>query len=288
MFRQHESPDKVKAGALALLVHLVLLGGMLISFNWKSAHQILNVTEVELWDRLPASKATPRPAPEPKPVIEEKPEPKPEPKPPEQEKPVVQEKPEPKPEPKAEETAEIELEKKKRALAEKQKQEEAKRLEEKKLAEKKLVEQKKQAEREKLLQAMRDEDLVKADKADSEALKKLQAEVSGESSEKESAAKSAANTSLVGEYTDKIKAKIRGNVNKALCGGGNPELRFEIAILPTGELKGAPKLTKSSGNAACDEAVERAIMASEPLPVPTEASVFVQFRNMTLKFRPND
>lgn len=265
-----------------MLVHLVLLGGMLISFNWKSAHQILNVTEVELWDRLPAPKVTPRPAPEPKPVIEEKPEPQPEPKP------IVEEKPEPKPEPKAEETAEIELEKKKRALAEKQKQEETKRLEEKKLAEKKLAEQKKQAEREKLLQAMRDEDLVKADKADSEALKKLQAEVSGETSEKESAANAAANASLVGEYTDKIKAKIRGNVNKALCGGGNPELRFEIALLPTGELKGAPKLTKSSGNAACDEAVERAIIASEPLPVPTDAGVFAQFRNMNLKFRPND
>ncbi len=270
MFRKHENPDKVKAGALALLVHLVLLGGMLISFNWKAAHQVLNVVEVDLWDKLPVSKLTPPPLPEPKPVVEEKPEPKPEPKP------LVEDKPEPK----AVEKVDIELEKKK--------QEEAKRLEEKKLAEKKLAEQKKQAEREKLLQAMRDEDLTKPEKTDNPALKKLQAEIDGEHTDREDAAKSSANSSLVGEYTDKIKAKIRGNVNKTLCGEGNPELRFEIALLPTGELKGTPKLVKSSGNAACDGAVERAIIASEPLPVPADANIFAQFRHMNLKFRPND
>ncbi|HQN64633.1 MAG TPA: cell envelope integrity protein TolA [Methylophilus sp.] len=276
MFRKHEDPDKVKAGALAVLVHLALLGGMLISFNWKSAHQILNVTEVELWDKLPAPKLTP-PPPLPRPVVEEKPEPKPEPKP------VVQEKPQPK----VEEKADIELDKKKKELAEKQKQEEAKRQEQKKIEEKKLADLEKKKEREKLLQAMRDEDMSH-EKPDNEALKKIQAEVSSESTAHENAAKASANASVIGEYTDKIKAKIRGNVNKTLCGDGNPELRFEIALLPTGELSGTPKLVKSSGSPACDEAVERAIIASEPLPVPSDASLFAQFRNTRLKFRPND
>ena len=81
-------------------------------------------------------------------------------------------------------------------------------------------------------------------------------------------AKAAANAGVLNEFRSKIQAKIRGNVNKSLCGEGNPELRFEIGLLPTGELSGAPKLIKSSGSAACDEAVERAIMASEPLPLP--------------------
>ena len=69
----------------------------------------------------------------------------------------------------------------------------------------------------------------------------------------------------------KIEAKISGNVNKTLCGDGNPELKFDIGLLPTGQLSGNPKLVKSSGNSACDEAVERAIMASEPLPLPDDA-----------------
>ena len=37
-----------------------------------------------------------------------------------------------------------------------------------------------------------------------------------------------------------------------------------------------------------DEAVERAIMASQPLPVPTDGLAFSQFRNLKLTFRPND
>ena len=65
----------------ALAMHVILLVGMLVSFNWKAAHPVLNVTEVELWDKLPAPKAVVLPKPEPKPVIEEKPEPKPAPKP---------------------------------------------------------------------------------------------------------------------------------------------------------------------------------------------------------------
>ncbi len=278
MFRKHEDPDKFKAGALALLVHLALLGGMLISFNWKAAHQVLNVTEVELWDKLPTPKVA-APPPEPKPVIEENPEPKPEPKP------VVEEKPEPK----AEEKADIELEKKKKELAEKEKQlaEKQKQEEQKRQEEKKLAEQKKKEELEKLRQAMRDEDLTHK-KPNKDALKKVQAEIDSENAAHEDAAKSVASASLIGEYTDKIKAKIRGNVNKTLCGDGNPELRFEIALLPTGEISGSPKLTKSSGNPVCDEAVERAIIASEPLPVPADASLFAPFRNTKLKFRPND
>ena len=126
-------------------------------------------------------------------------------------------------------------------------------------------------------------------KADKEkALQKLKEDMLNEAGEADSKATSAANASLIGEYTDRIKAKIRGNVNKALCGEGNPELRFEINVLPTGQLSGSPSLIKSSGNPACDEAVERAIIASEPLPLPEDASLKSQFKNLKLKFKPNE
>jgi colicin import membrane protein len=125
-----------------------------------------------------------------------------------------------------------------------------------------------------------------------DALKKLQQdslnEDKAEGEQKNVAAKTAANAGVIGEFTNKIKAKIRGNVNKTLCGDGNPELKFEIGLLPTGELSASPKLVKSSGSVACDDAVERAIRASEPLPLPSDASLFSQFRNLKLTFRPND
>ncbi|MDI1308650.1 MAG: cell envelope integrity protein TolA [Methylotenera sp.] len=277
MIRAYEKEVSWKAGGLAIAVHLVLLGALLISFNWKAAHTTLDVTEVELWDSIPNQAApTPEPVvpPEPKPVVKEeiKPEPKLEPKP------IVEEKP------KEEPQVDIALEKKKKELALKKADEQLKKD--------KVLEQKKQLEALKL-EALKDEAKppVKVNKT-SDALKRLQQEALAEEKtagdQQAIGAKAAANAGAIGEFTDKIKAKIRGNVNKTLCGEGNPELKFEIGLLPTGELNGSPKLVKSSGSAACDEAVERAIMASEPLPLPKDPSLFSQFRNLNLKFRPND
>jgi colicin import membrane protein len=273
MIRKHENSVSWKAGTLSLLVHAVLLGALLISFNWKAAHTVLNVTEVELWDKIPG-KSFPKP-------IEIKPEPKPEPKveepKPEPPKPIVEEKPKPE-EPKVD----IELEKKKQELAEKEKLLEQKKLEEK---------LKKEETKKKLLAAMREEDLkekAEAKKEKEDALKKLQQEALNDEKGESDRQVSAANASEIGTYKAKIQAKIRGNVNKTLCAEGNPELRFEIGLLPTGELSGTPKITKSSGSSACDEAVERAIIASEPLPLPSDPNLFASFRNLNLRFRPND
>ena len=270
MIRKHENSDSWKAGMYALAVHVALLVGMLVSFNWKAAHPVMNVTEVELWDKLPAPKnvVTPEPDSKPVPKVEEKPKVEDTPKP------KVEEKPMP-----AEPKVDIELEKKKKEEIVKKEQELAQKLIQKKKLE--------------ALQAETREDALKdkvaADKAQKDALKKLQQEaLSDEKGNDDKQASSAANASLIGEYTEKIKAKIRGNVNKTLCGDGNPELRFEIGLLPTGELSGTPKLTKSSGNDACDDAVERAIAASQPLPLPSDPAIYSKFRSLNLKFRPND
>ncbi len=279
MIRKHENSDSWKAGALAVGVHAVLLVGMLVSFNWKAAHPVQNVTEVELWDKLPAPKTLDTPKPEPKPIIEEKPEPKPEPKP------IVEEKPKPE-EPKVD----IELEKKKKEVEQKQKEAEIKK--DKELEQKQLDEQRKKDALEKLKQESRVDELKDkkaTEKANKDALKKLQQDaLSEEKGNNDDKLASAANASLIGEYTAKIKAKIRSNVNKTLCGDGSPEIKVEISVLPTGEIGGTPKITKSSGSDACDEAVERAIIASEPLPLPADASLKAQFKHLNLKFRPND
>ena len=270
MIRKHENSDSWKAGALAIGVHVVLLAAMLISFNWKAAHPVAAVTEVEMWDKLPAPKTVDVPKPEPKPVIEEKPEPKPEPKP------IVEEKPKPE-EPKVD----ISLEKKKKELEQKEVDKQAKIDKEK--ATKQLAEQ------------MRKEDLQNKEVTDKQAktdknkaLRKLNEQILNETGADDAKATSAANASIIGEYTEKIKAKIRSHVNKTLCGDGNPELKFEINVLPTGQLGGTPKVTKSSGSDACDGAVERAIIESEPLPLPEDASLKSQFKNLNLTFRPND
>jgi len=261
MIRKHEADVSWKAGILAFAVHGILFVAMVLSINWKAAHPPMNITEVELWDQLP-NKAMPKPV-----QVKEPPKPIEPPKPVEPPKPIEPPKPEPEP-PKVD----IELEQKKKAAEQK-----------------KIAEEKKKAEIEKLKREMREEELRQekaADVAKQKALKALQEQMLDD---KPASAQAASNVSpsVIGEFTEKIKAKIRGNVNKTLCGEGNPELTFQISVLPTGELSGNPKLVKSSGNAICDEAVERAIMVSEPLPMPPDNAAKAEFRNLKLKFKPN-
>ena len=86
-------------------------------------------------------------------------------------------------------------------------------------------------------------------------------------------------------WTDKIRAKIRGNIILTQEIPGNPEAIFDVTLLPTGEVLTVRK-RKPSGNAAYDDAVERAIAKSSPLPQPDDRSVFQ--RQLELKFRPQD
>ncbi|MDN5934964.1 MAG: TonB C-terminal domain-containing protein, partial [Nitrosospira sp.] len=63
---------------------------------------------------------------------------------------------------------------------------------------------------------------------------------------------------------------------------GNPVAEFDVTLLPDGDVLDA-KLRKSSGFAAFDSAVERAIFLSKPLPLPPEPALFPKFRNLNLK-----
>lgn len=272
MLRQREAEDSFKAGAMSLAVHVLLLGALLISFEWKNTHAI-SVAQVELWDQLPTPAPTPMPAPLP--------EPEPQTAEPIKREPVPEIKPQP----------EVEI------------------AVEKKPASKEMVKPKEMIKpeppkpnkndekaRKKLLEQMRQEDLKsaakEAPKLNQDAIKQLQQDLLNEdkanAEQKTAAARSAVSAGVVDEFKNKIQAKIRSHVNKTLCGNGNPELKFEIGLIPTGELSGAPKLLKSSGNVACDEAVERAIRMSEPLPLPPDSSLFPQFRNLRLTFKPNE
>ena len=279
MLRKHENTDSWKAGFLAIAVHVLLLGAMLVSFNWKAAHPVLNITEVELWDKLPAAKPVVQPAPDPQPklVVEEKPKPL-------ESKPIVEEKLKPD-EPKVD----IALENKKKELELKEKAE----LE--KLKFEKLELQKKVDQTKKLAEEMREDALKDAKAAEKQAkldrqkeLSKLQQELLNENAGANTKAASAANAGVIDTYTEKIKIKIRGNINNTLCGDGNPVLKVNIGILPTGQLKGDIKITKSSGNQVCDNAVERAILMSEPFQLPDDAKLKAEFRELFLTIKPND
>ena len=273
MFRTHETSTAWKAGFLAVAVHVLLLGALLFSFNWKVAHTIASVNEVELWDALPTVKPAPKKQiakPKPKTPEVKQPEPEPEPK---------QEVAEPEPEPEPETAkVDIELENKKKAEAEKKKKEKKAEAEKKK-----KEKEEKEAARNKQLAALQKELLDDIDPTKI-ALKKLQAQIGNEDTKPAPAV----NQGVVNEYVAKIIAKVHGNVNRGFCTDGNPELVFKVNLLPTGDFGSSPVLSKTSGNAACDDAVERALIASEPFPLPTDPGALSEFRNLNLTFKPNE
>jgi colicin import membrane protein len=86
-------------------------------------------------------------------------------------------------------------------------------------------------------------------------------------------------------YIEKIRARIWSNIIPPSDLKGNPEAIFDVVQLPTGEVLSA-RLRKSSGNKDYDDAVERAILKSSPLPKPDRPDQFQ--RELTLKFRPKE
>ncbi len=84
-------------------------------------------------------------------------------------------------------------------------------------------------------------------------------------------------------YRGKLKGKIKSNIVLPPDIPGNPEAIFDVVQLPTGEIMSV-KLRKSSGHAAYDAAVERAILKSSPLPKPDRPEQFQ--RSLEIKFRP--
>jgi colicin import membrane protein len=87
-------------------------------------------------------------------------------------------------------------------------------------------------------------------------------------------------------YAGRIRAKILGKIPPFPEIPGNPEAIFDVIQIPSGEvIDVTPR--KRSGFPAYDEAVERAIRGSSPLPLPVGAQEQFQ-RQLELKFRPKD
>ncbi len=95
----------------------------------------------------------------------------------------------------------------------------------------------------------------------------------------------AARSRGLAEYEAKIRNKVRGNIVLPPELQGNPEVVLHVAQLPTGEVLSV-KLVKSSGHRGYDEAVERALLKSSPLPRPDKPELFS--RELKLTFRPRN
>lgn len=283
------SRDDLAAALLAAGVHGFFLLLLVIGVSWQ-IHDPQPIM-AELWQALPEmAKPVPAPEPPPSPAPELKPEP------------VL--KPEPKPLPKAEpdtRAADIALEKKKLAEKKKQRQEaekrrreearlmeleaeqEAARLETDKLKreqEKKLAEQKRREELKREEEEMERSLLEESLNQEANQAKAREAKVAADR-------RAAEIGKIVDRYKAMISDKVRGNTRLPENLSGNPEVVYAVNVLPTGEIIKI-KLVKSSGNTAYDQAVEKAIGKSSPLPVPSDREAAQHFRELELKHKPKN
>lgn len=246
-----EEPGKVPSAVLALLVHVLLAVFLFFGVHWQSRQP--EAVMVELWASLPAPAA---PQIKPAPVLEPKPEPKAEVRPePKVEKAIEPPKPD------------IALEKKKEVKKEPPKKEEPKKEPAKK-PEPKLNP---------------DPDRAKNIRAELEretaALERSR--ILDQMKQQTVAVTSTAKDAWIGDIVRKIKPNVVAQPNIP----GNPEAIFDVTLLPTGEVL-AVRLRKSSGYKSYDEALERAILKSSPLPKPDRPEQFQ--RSLEIKFRPLD
>ncbi len=269
---EDDQPD-MTALLLAAAVHLLLIAALFFSVQWRS--QKPTAMSVEVWRSAPAPapafRPEPLPAP-PLPKVEPKPEPRPEPK------------PEPKPLPKVEPAPikpdiAIKDDKKKKDEPKKPKEEpknpEPKPEAPKKEPPKKVEAKKEDVKKTELPPRQNFDDALANDIKQAQRLKQsheqranAEAELGRMIGDREATARERGRA----DYVAKISGKIKGNIVLPRV-QGNPQAIFKVTQLPTGDIIDV-KISKSSGNKALDEAIERAIIKSSPLPKPDDPSVF--------------
>lgn len=261
----YSEPYKLPAGILAVTVHGAFFALLYFGFTWQTLSPA--TMSVELWQSLPDGVVvTPPPVALPvAPPVEPKVE---------KVVPPVQPEEAAKPEivlPEKKPDTHLAEQQAAREKAERVAREKAKRVAREK-AERVAREKAAQVAREKAEQAAHEE----AERAARER---------AEQAARERAEQATAIGRVVDEYTGKIVSKIRRNIVMPPDVADEARAEFLVTLLPGGTVLSA-RLTRSSGNAAYDNAVERAILKSQPLPLPANVAMFSRFRELELVFRP--
>ena len=291
-FAPPEPPAQLRALGLAILAHVLLLGALGWGVSWRHQAEPLTV-EAELWSAVP-QQAAPRLQAPPPPPPQPQPQPEPRPAP-----------PPPTPPDTAQRDADIALERQK-----KEAEAQAARL---KAEQEQKRRQKLEAEKKEALQREREQKRLAAEKAEQQRQKKTaEARAAQEKeaarAEKELKAQREANlrriAGLAGatgsdtatgtaqrsagpsaSYAGKVAARVKPNIVFTDDIAGNPMADVEVRAAPDGTILGTPRLLKSSGVKAWDDAVLKAIVKTEKLPLDTDGRAPA---TLIIGFRPKD
>ena len=297
-FAPPRPPARMRAIALAVLAHAILIGALTWGVNWKSSADMPAV-EAELWSAIPqqaAPRAVEPPAPPPEPVPTP-PKPTPAPPPPRQAEPDTR-------------AADIAIEREKKRVEqekkERQQQLEREKRERERKEQERLQKEKAEREKERLEKLDKQKQLAEdkkrqaqEDQRKQEALEKASAQAAEARRQEnirrmqglagatggETATGTAKHSSgPSGSYGGKVAAKVRPNIVYPDAIAGNPRAVVQVRAAPDGTIVGT-KLIQSSGNKAWDDAVLRALDKTESLPRDVDGRVPPA---LEIGFRPQD
>lgn len=309
-FAPPRPPARVRAIALAVLAHVLLIVALTWGVNWKTSTDQPAV-QAELWSALP-QQAAPRAEPEPQPEPERTPTP---PQPPE---PVPAPPPPPPPPPRQAEPdtreADLAIEREKKRIEKEKKEKEQQRLEREKRErerkederraqekerlqkekerlekQKQLAEEKKRKEAEdKRKQEAKQEAIEKANAKAAEArrqenLRRMQG-LAGATGGENATGTAQRDSGPSGSYGGRVAAKVKPHIVYPDAVAGNPRAEVEVRAAPDGTIT-STRLVQSSGNKAWDDAVLRALQKTETLPRDVDGRVP---SSLVIGFRPKD
>lgn len=310
-FAPPPSPGAARSLGASLFVHVLLVVALTAGIHWQHDNPL--TTEAELWSAVPQAAA---------PKLVEVEAPPPPPPPPPAPRPEAVKPPAPEPEREAEialakrrKLQEDEKKLQEAKEADKRKQEELKKAELKKAEEKKAklkaeemakekakekaAEEKRKKEEERLdkerkekelkkQQAQKEakqaaEDAKKLDAIRNENMKRI-AGLAGATGGENATGTAKQSSGPSDSYGGRIRARIKPNIVFTEDVVGNTAAEVEVKCAPDGTIV-ARKLVKSSGNAAWDNAVLKAIDKTEVLPRDIDGRVHSP---LLISFRPKD
>ena len=316
-FAPPRPPARVRAIALAVLAHVLLVVALTWGVNWKTSSDQPAV-QAELWAAVPqqaAPRAVEPPAPPPPPQHEPpKPTPVPPPPPPprqaepdtraadiaiEREKKRLEQE-------KKERQQQLEREKRERERKEDERRERLEQEKKERLQKEKAEQQKAEREKERLEKLDKQKQLADDKKRQAqeaqrkqEALEKASAQaaearrqenirrmqgLAGATGGENATGTALRNSGPSGSYGGKVAAKVRPNIVYPDAIAGNPRAVVQVRAAPDGTIVGK-KLIQSSGNKAWDDAVLRALDKTESLPRDVDGRVP---STLEIGFRPQD
>lgn len=297
--------------SLALLVHFLLMVALTAGIQWKQDNSLS--VEAELWAAIPMAAAPkavevePPPPPPPPPALKEIVKPPPAPATHVEADIALAKRKKQLEEDKKKQEA-LETERLKKELLKKEEEEKKAKLKEKEQKEKELKEkalkekelkEKEKKERERKEKELKDKEAkklqeqkdVKPSPADTKKLEAMRQEnmkriagMAGATGDENATGTAQRAAGPSDSYGGRIRARIKPNITFTEDITSNASADVEVRCAPDGTIVGK-KLIKSSGNAAWDNAVLKAIDKTEVLPRDTDGRIHSP---LVISFRPKD